>query len=367
MKLSEALRIIDDTVGMFRTFVEIIQYGDLQKDFLSYRVESYMENYVDLENMDAGMQRRECYTYVADDGEHKNYIVDIHSVCSFMIDEWPLPAAKKIRKLLCQDFNICMGLLKDIYGEDDWELNVPLDENYNYQRKYSSSQGPRTIENVIFDTIHEMYHALGVVEELDDVEDTTTGKDSVITEETASKMDWVRLTDGFNLEKIKEVVKKTGKNNEEKRTVVKAILTALYSIDKLYNIPYSVDKLILQLYQDYGGKRRDLHPSNLRNNRSYFDKPNIPKCLTTPEAKQILERLRKAGVLLEDWQPNGLSGPECGLVAMAICKRLDINNVWQVFGPLWNKKLETLRGYYNTALGQEKSLAFQDKLKEALA
>ena len=35
MKLSEALRIIDDTVGMFRTFADIVQYGDLKGKFLS--------------------------------------------------------------------------------------------------------------------------------------------------------------------------------------------------------------------------------------------------------------------------------------------------------------------------------------------
>lgn len=192
-------------------------------------------------------------------------------------------------------------------------------------------------------------------------EEPTNGED-IITEETASKMDWVRLTDRFDLEKIKEVVKNTGKSNEEKRIVVKAIDKALMSEDKLYNIPYSVDKLIRQLYQEYGGQ---LHTGKVKKEPRNVT-PQIPECLTTPEAEQILECLRKAGVLLEDWQPNGLSGPECGLVARAICKRLNIIKVWQVFGQLWNKKPETLRGYYNTALDQEKSLAFQDKLREAL-
>ena len=339
MKLHEALRIIDDTVGMIRTFVEIIEFGELKEKFLLSPVNSCMENYVDFENNDAGVECRQYYTYVEDGKEYKKYIEDIHPVCTFMIDEWPLPIAKKIHKFLNQGLFMCLDLCKEIYGEDNLVLNVPLEDNYNYQRKSERTQAPSTIEDVIFDTIHEMYHALGVVGEFEDEsEETTTDENSPITEETASKMDWVRLTDRFDLERIKEVVKNTGKSTEEKRIVVKAIFDALMSIDKLYNIPYSVDKLILQLYLEYGGQRQDLSPTKDKKTKSKPAKSKIPDCLTTPEAEKIWERLRKAGFIIKDGYSlvKGISQNQATYIASCMADKLGIQKKWKTFKQLWN-------------------------------
>lgn len=337
MKLHEALRIIDDTVGMIRTFVEIIEFGELKEKFLLSPVNSCMENYVDFENNDAGVECRQYYTYVEDGKEYKKYIEDIHPVCTFMIDEWPLPIAKKIHKFLNQGLFMCLDLCKEIYGEDNLVLNVPLEDNYNYQRKSERTQAPSTIEDVIFDTIHEMYHALGVVGEFEDEsEETTTDENSPITEETASKMDWVRLTDRFDLERIKEVVKNTGKSTEEKRIVVKAIYKALMSEDKLYNIPYSVDKLIRQLYQEYGGQ---LHTGKVKKEPRTVT-PQIPECLTTPEAEQIWDRLRKAGFIVKDGYglEEGISNNQAAYIASCMADKLSIDHKWKVFQGLWGIK-----------------------------
>ena len=87
------------------------------------------------------------------------------------------------------------------------------------------------------------------------------------------------------------------------------------------------------------------------------------------EIKDVISDLLKkvdAGVLNEDWQPNGLSGTERTLVAKAVSERIDLNEVWQVFGQLWNEKPETLRSYLNKALEQKKSLKFQEKLNHVL-
>ena len=93
---------------------------------------------------------------------------------------------------------------------------------------------------------------------------------------------------------------------------------------------------------------------------------NLPDVLATEEAMEIRGKLHEAGLIDEDWQPGDLSGSERGLVARAVCERLEINEVWQVFGLLWDEKPETLRGYFNKALGQRKTLLFQDKLKKIL-
>ena len=92
----------------------------------------------------------------------------------------------------------------------------------------------------------------------------------------------------------------------------------------------------------------------------------VPERLTTADAEELMEDLVDAGILHDDWQPNGLSGTERALVAKAVCDRLDIKEVWQVFGHLWNEKPETLRSYLNKALEQKKSLEYQDKLKKIL-
>jgi len=99
---------------------------------------------------------------------------------------------------------------------------------------------------------------------------------------------------------------------------------------------------------------------------THLSKDAIPQQLQTEEAELLMEDLVDDGILTEDWQPNGLSGSERGLVARAVADRLDISDVWQVFGSLWNEKPETLRSYLNKALEQRKSLTFQEKLTKIL-
>lgn len=95
--------------------------------------------------------------------------------------------------------------------------------------------------------------------------------------------------------------------------------------------------------------------------------PGVPPAiLKTEEAAELMGYLVEAGMLNGDWQPIGLSGSERALVAKAVCDRLDIKEVWQVFGQLWNEKPETLRSYLNKALEQKKSLEFQERLKNIL-
>jgi hypothetical protein len=92
----------------------------------------------------------------------------------------------------------------------------------------------------------------------------------------------------------------------------------------------------------------------------------VPEQLKSEAAEEIKEDLVDADILTADWQPLNLSGSERALVARAICERLKINEIWQVFGKLWGEKPETLRSYLNKALDQQKSLKFQDRLKNIL-
>jgi hypothetical protein len=89
----------------------------------------------------------------------------------------------------------------------------------------------------------------------------------------------------------------------------------------------------------------------------------IPELLKTDEAKDVLGNFIYNRLLTEELQPIDLSKPEQAILARVISERLEIKDVWQVFGKLWNIPSESLRAYYNKALEQRKTLVFQDKLK----
>lgn len=89
----------------------------------------------------------------------------------------------------------------------------------------------------------------------------------------------------------------------------------------------------------------------------------VPQKLQTEEFEEMMEDLVDEGILTADWQPNGLTGTERALVAKTISDKLEINEVWKLFGAIWKEKPETLRSYFNKALDQKKSLKFQDRLK----
>jgi hypothetical protein len=107
--------------------------------------------------------------------------------------------------------------------------------------------------------------------------------------------------------------------------------------------------------------------SSVSNPQTQDDQPTqevvVPEVLANSEAWQ---KLKNAGLVDEYGQPVGLSGAERGLVARAVCERLKIAEVWQMFGQLWHEKPETLRSYFNKAYEQKKSLEFQERLKNIL-
>lgn len=114
------------------------------------------------------------------------------------------------------------------------------------------------------------------------------------------------------------------------------------------------------------------HPTNVYVGREeYVDaeevkEVEIPELLKTDEAKDVLGNFIYNRLLTEELQPIDLSGTEQALLARVVSEKLEINDVWQVFGRLWNIKPETLRKYYNRAFEQKKSLEFQDYLKKII-
>ena len=90
------------------------------------------------------------------------------------------------------------------------------------------------------------------------------------------------------------------------------------------------------------------------------EKRSLPEVLAKSE---LWQKARERGFVGDDGQPI-VSRTEAALLANFLAGRLGIAHKWKFFEELWHRK--NMRGDYNTALEQKKSLAFQDRLKIAL-
>ena len=285
MELKEAFDIIDATLGMFRSFAGEIDNRDPKDKFLGTPVNNMVRTVVD-EKLNPEIECKEYYNYIDGDREYKMYIVDIRPVCNYMVNEWPSTKAKKIRRLLYVVFRECLELCEEpLKGI----IDVAIDEGYSYHMKYNAStQNSRTIETVMLDTIHEMYHALGLTEYAEpDVYDQNNDNGD-ITEDLANSIDWVKLTQNFNVDRIRDVVRNVGRTKRDKKIIIKAIYDAESSTGNMYKIPYSVDKLLNDLYREYDENHKGLFDTAYDANSEtlYLDvllKQAIDKYMATDE------------------------------------------------------------------------------------
>ena len=86
----------------------------------------------------------------------------------------------------------------------------------------------------------------------------------------------------------------------------------------------------------------------------------IPEVLAGSE---LWHKVQQAGLVDADGLPT-VSRPEAALLADMLAERLGIANKWKFFERLWHRN--NMRGDYNTALDQRKSLEFQERLKNIL-
>lgn len=402
MDLKEAFDIIDATLGMFKSFECEIENGVLKEDFLLTRVKKCNESVID-EKLNYEILSREFYTYVDCDTEYKMYIVDIRPVCTYLVNEWPSYSARRVRKVLNEVFRECLEIcevhLKGI-------VDITIDEGYNFYRMYNTgSQDTRNIEHVMLDTIHEMYYALKLTEEVKSEEQDQIKINGVITEDLANSIDWNKLTKGFDLERIKDIVNTIGKTKRDKKIIVKALYDAETASEFFSKIPYSVDKLLNNLYKEYDENHRGLlevstetlnldkllkqaideymekHVATDKDIDDYnnyinvdgisksdkignFTKRTLPIEFRDPKAEQFMQKLYKAGLIDSNWQPAKLSISERGYLAEFISNHLHIKSKWKVLGALWKNNPETLRQGKNKALEQVKTRAFIEKINK---
>ena len=84
---------------------------------------------------------------------------------------------------------------------------------------------------------------------------------------------------------------------------------------------------------------------------------DVPEVLADSEQWQ---KVMQAGLVDADGQPT-VSRTEAAMIADMLADRLGIANKWKFFEQLWHRN--NMRGDYNTALDQRKTLKFQEQLK----
>ena len=89
----------------------------------------------------------------------------------------------------------------------------------------------------------------------------------------------------------------------------------------------------------------------------------IPEELRTPEAKKVLARLQKKGILDADLQPVKLSNTQKAVLAWELTERLRIKKRWAVMATLWKCNPETLRKSRDKGYDKNVSHEFEKNIK----
>ena len=100
-----------------------------------------------------------------------------------------------------------------------------------------------------------------------------------------------------------------------------------------------------------------------RHRRARSEGGKVPAELTTPKAKELLERARQAGYLDDEYMTL-LSRTESAILANALAACLGIRPKWKTFGEYWD--LDNMRSDYNKGLDMVKAGAFISELKKML-
>ena len=110
------------------------------------------------------------------------------------------------------------------------------------------------------------------------------------------------------------------------------------------------------------GVRKSQSPQDEQTRNETFT-VTIPKELQTPEAKKVLARLQKKGILDADLQPSTLKGWQKGILAFELAQRFGIKHVWAEMARMWKCNASTLRQYYSKEYTEPKSIEFSKKVK----
>ena len=164
MEYNEALETIKEILAMFSSFAEEIENLPIGRRFLTTPVFRCDEEDGVANKRTYKMKSKLYYNYDEGNMISKRFIADIRPVCSCMVNEWPSPKSKRIRKSLLKAYIECLDYCK-AYIDESW-IDVATDYVYCYHSRYNTSVLDNyNIEKVMLDTIYEMNQALDSTEE----------------------------------------------------------------------------------------------------------------------------------------------------------------------------------------------------------
>jgi len=91
------------------------------------------------------------------------------------------------------------------------------------------------------------------------------------------------------------------------------------------------------------------------------DNGGMPEVLKTEEATTLLDKLKSAGLLDEEYQPINLSRAFKAVLANTIAAELNIEKKWKVFEEFWN--IRALASAYTKAILQNNVVDFIKKVE----
>ena len=115
--------------------------------------------------------------------------------------------------------------------------------------------------------------------------------------------------------------------------------------------------------EEEGGCNQTLLPCQDEETGNETFTVTIPQELETPEAKKVLARLQKKGILDEDLQPVKLSNTQKAVLAWELTERLRIKKRWAVMATLWKCNPETLRKSRDKGYDKNVSHEFEKFIK----
>ena len=158
-------------------------------------------------------------------------------------------------------------------------------------------------------------------------------------------------------------------NDEEALGFINRLLERLHLLENEKIEKFKNERKIEIVYVASGGQHVETQinlapPGPSKERMKEAEPPALPDALSTEEAMALWKKAQEAGYVDENYQPL-ISRTMSALLADAMAERLGIPEKWKVFEVLWNRKY-MYRDYYQ-ALGQQKTLIFQDELKKVLA
>lgn len=138
-------------------------------------------------------------------------------------------------------------------------------------------------------------------------------------------------------------------------------------INRMFNFYDHSFCIIDRVYNQAGTDEDELEDADFEVVTDETDVVKEHSILDNQRARRAFEKLRKAGILNEQYIPvESLSWTKRGALADLLATELNIVNTWKVFGSLWKMDAEALRVAFNKAKDMPFKCDFDEQIMDIL-